>query len=431
MLLFMFGHKTMRHHMKQFLRTILRILDGSPNMYMATKNRQHGQSMLELAFITPLLAILIAGAVEVGWYTNRWLTLLEVTRVGARSATFLEGELSPVSWDNRASVHPDIQTAYVGVIAPSDTLDEATKARECITGRNYGFYSFISCVMEESLQPLELRFNEVDDIVISVFAVQTVNNADFKGTVTNADGDLVPRYERFAPVSTQISYTSELYKISYDLNDNATRDYPPGKQSIVVGRYPINANECTRTGNLLADNPLPDTDPSYENDPFDYLDNDNGTVTENFGHSVELRDSEGNGYYDNTAEYQRGYSFLGQHRVDDTRLLCFGSEFSINDVERLINMPDFIEPDLYDPPPQTPAGPYEDWIRSVYNSENEREFFEPQGITLVEVFWEHDLLLNFPLFRPLQTAFDDDMVISLWSAFPLPTAAPGITYQLP
>jgi len=425
--------------MRQFLRTILRILDGSPNYTMATRNRQRGQSMLELAFITPLLAILIAGAVEVGWYTNRWLSLLEITRVGARSATFLQGDLSPLQWTNEASIHPDIWKTYYGLSDGDYEVQQATNARECVTGSNYGFYSFIACIMETSLQPLEFNMvNGQDDIVISVFAIQPVNNADFRGTEPNEEGDdSRPIFYRFSPqAATQISPTSDEYKITFDLNDTAQRDdYPPGLQSIVVGRYPTNANECTRE--TTTTDALP-ANPSFEHDPFDYLvvgDGSPGLVTVNPHTSeeyvLEVRAEDGTRLSDEEREYQRGFSFLGQHRVDDPNVYCYGSEFSIREVEQLINMPDFIEPDLYNPPPTTPATPYEDWVNAVYDSQNERRFFEPQGITLVEVFWEHDLLLNFPLFRPLQEAYDDVMVIALWSAFPLPSSAPNITYQLP
>jgi len=432
--------------MKQFLRTILRILDGSPSYAMATQNRQRGQSMLELALITPLLAILVAGAVEVGWYTNRWLSLLEVTRVGARSATFLQGELSPLQWDNTASVHPDIQLNYNLIDPAEQSINEATNARFCETGSDYGFYSFIVCIMETSLDPLEIRTNEVDDIVVSVFAVQPVNNAIYSGTEPSlADpSESRPRYRSFPPHSEPVTPTEEIYKVTYDLNgaggtgeDRAVNKiYPPGMQSIVVGRYPINANECTNAGDDIATTTILPGDPSYEPDPFNYLDSDaNGVTSSQFASGeewvLEVRDTEGNAFSDTGAEFQRGFSFMGQHRVDDPNVFCFGSEFTVAEVERLINMPDFIEPDLYDPPPTTPIDPYNDWVLDVYDSQDERMFFESQGITLVEIFWEHDLLLNFPLFRPLQEAYDDEMVIALWSAFPLPTVSPNITYQLP
>ncbi len=432
--------------MRQFLRTILRILDGSPSSPMVAGNRQRGQSMLELAFITPLLAILVAGAVEVGWYTNRWLSLLEITRVGARSATFLQGELSPLQWDDNASIHPDIQETYL-LIPPGDPRhDAAVNARECESGSNYGFYSFIVCIMETSLSPLELQTHDtaVDDIVISVFAIQNVNNARWAGTdgAPAENGGIRPVYREVLPLSGIITPTEELYKITYDLNANGYRnDYPPGLQSIVVGRYPIKANECNMKPAVGGPELLETTDSAFEYDPFDYLQSGQSignTTSENpytgsTPYVLEVRDeSTGLDFSDTDAEFQRGFVYLGQHRVDDPSVYCYGSEFTMREVEVLLNMPRFIQPDLYDPPPGNPGDPdYNDWVEEVYDSQDDRLYFEPQGLTLVEVFWEHSLLLDFPLFRPLQEAYDDAMIISLWSAFPLPTAAPNITYQLP
>ena len=470
--------------MKRLLRTILRILDGSPSASMATPNRQRGQSMLELALITPLLAILVAGAVEVGWYTNRWLSLLEVTRVGARSATFLQNELSPIEWNDDASIFPAIQTELMGIADTEESVSKAENARNCATFSNFGFYSFISCLMQSSLDPLELKIDPIDpldadpagqeaaealpdslrnlvvypdqdlqsydDIVISVFSIQTVNNARYTGLETNNEGIVNgrPTYVDFQTPPQAIDPASDIYKITYDLNNAGSgggaslRNYPEGLQNIVVGRYPSNANECTQKGTDSSNAvQMDDTDPGFEIDPFDYLNADNGAVTtRTYGtspdfldYTLELTDIDGAPLADSGPEFQRGFSTTGQHRIDDPNVFCYGSEFSIADVEELINMPGFIQPNLYDPPSDDKlSAEYQAWLVDVYASQDERAFFEPQGMTLVEIFWQHDLLLNFALFRPLQRAYGEgDIVIALWSAFPLPSAAPNILYQLP
>lgn len=504
--------------MKRFLRTILRILDGSPSTSIATRNRQRGQSMLELALITPLLAILIAGAVEVGWYTNHWLTLLEVTRVGARFGTSLTDALSPQEWNDDASVFPAIQLEFMEGDDTDESYTRAVNARFCETGGNFGFYSAISCLTERSLDPLNLVIDSIDpldasadesgetdpashdDIVVSVFSIQPVNNAEEFGVEDNNEGitNGRPTYRELdtarLEIRADVSTTSELYKVTYDLNGlgggpkAAYRNYPPGLQNIVVGRYPATANECTHKGtykakeldglgNIIYPNDLTlldVTDPGFETDPFDYLSSDNGTVTgRKYGDGPEDSDYSDDYTFefagaDTGIEFQRGYSFTGQHRIDDPDVFCYGSEFSIADVEMLVNMPGFIQPDIFHPPynPYNYAlnsGEYQDWLDSdeyqawhnsddpdkyfgwlqtpegeqwvddeVYSSQDERAFFAPQGMTLVEVFWEHRFLLNFPLFRPLQQAYGDgDIVIALWSAFPLPSSAPNIIYQLP
>jgi len=460
--------------------------------------------MLELALITPLLAILVAGAVEVGWYTNHWLTLLEVTRVGARSATFLTDELSPIEWNNDASVVPAIQVELMNV-SGTTSINRATNARDCESYAGYGFYTYISCLTQSSLEPLSLNLDVVDpidadseaveeneskfaidpanqqcikdypeprdaaqqaafdacydpaldrdlllssnrdvkshdDVVISVFVIQNVNNARY----TSLYGNGTPRYVDYTPAQNEIDPESDIYKVTYDLNNSgggggaSSREYPPGRQNIVVGRYPSNANECTQKGtNVDNDQMMTAADLGFEIDPFDYLDMDNGLVTKRTyageEYTLELTDIDGGSLADNTPEYQRGFATTGQHRVDDPNVFCYGSEFTIAEVERLINMPGFISPDLYNAPDSAtnPVG-YAAWVSDVYASQDERAFFEPQGMTLVEVFWEHDMLLNFGFFRPLKEAYGDgDIVIALWSAFPLPSAAPNILYQLP
>ena len=462
--------------MRKFLRTILRILDGSPGMHMATRNRQRGQSMLELAFITPLLAILIAGASEVGWYTNRWLTLLEVTRVGARSATFLQaaGFTAP-EWNDDLTIVPKIQTDIYLIPDTDDSVSFAENARDCDTGRNLGFYSNIACLVVDGMDPLFINEDPLDpldaddaarealeanrsdgtypfdpasydDIVISVFAIQNVNNARQVGQEPSSEGGGATRpvYMTRETTAQSIDPVSGVYKVTFDLNQHAEPDYPPGRQSIVVGRYPVNANECNFTG---ADNGaktvLADLDPGWEKDPFDYLndssqDDNPGDVTivawgvEDNSYRLELVDDDGSPLSDAQAEVQRGWALTGQHRVNDPNLFCFGSEFSVRDVEELINMPGFIEPNLYDPPADTSSTEYADWVDAVYASQDQREFFEPQGMTLVEIFYHHQLLLDFPLVTPLQGMFGEgDIVIALWTAFPLPSVAPNITYQLP
>lgn len=468
--------------MRKFLRTILRILDGSPTTSMATHNRQRGQSLLELAFITPLLAILVAGASEIGWYANRWLSILEVTRVGARSATFLQDEMTPIRWNDDASIVPAIQTHpdLLNRDASDSRVLLATNARDCESGSGFGFYSFITCLMTSSMDPLEILVDgddpldadseaqeaaeealfpgpggdllSYDDIVVSVFAIQNINNADFTGSEVGNEGFFRPRYQTYENPPQPIDPVSGVYKITFDLNANSSKTYPPGMQSIVVGRYPSNANECNYKG-TAANNKvlLEDTDPGFEYDPFDYIDNPSldtavGDVTivkydaddDAPSFQIELADLEDESLADlmtgGNGEFQRGFSLTGQHKVNDPDLFCFGSEFSVADVEALINMPGFIEPDLYDPPADDSSAEYLAWEDAVYASQNERMFFEPQGMTLVEVFWQHELLLNFPLFRPFQEAYGDGegtIVIALWSAFPLPSIAPNFTYQLP
>jgi len=395
--------------MSQFLRSILRILDGSPRSLQV--RRQSGQSLLEMALVTPLLIIMIVGMVEIGWYANNYLTLLEVTRVGARTGTVLVGELSPQNWDETATLHPDV-LAHMGITG--DQVDRARNFRNCDLRNQFsGFYNFVACIMLDSLEPLILkdkadgRLNRIvdedgaevfvphlDDIAISLFSLQAVNNDD-------------PSLWAGDPV---------IFSRTYDFEANVHGDtdglYPDGPSVIVVGRYPRTANECNmwQAGGVETQ--------VDERQPFDYIVNGvvDGLVLDGVLREWELEEE------DTTPEYQRGFVWTGQHRVVETdelgrELVCWGSNFTLEDVEVMMNTPGFI-PD------------------SLPESESiERRLQLPsQGVILVEMFWDHDLLLNFPFFPTIIQMFGDDtqeITISVWAAFPLPSVEPNVVFDLP
>ncbi|MDX1993337.1 MAG: TadE family protein, partial [bacterium] len=168
--------------MQRIARKILQILDGTPAVY---GKPQKGQSLAEMAFITPLILILIAGIVEIGWLANNYLTLQEVSKVGARRGTTLVGQYSPLEWND---LYTTVPADYIGggnidpidVIDPVDlpqrqTLREAVRTCDAFVQAEYpGFYNEILCVMLDSMEPLQIRggsgveseddWNGIDDI---------------------------------------------------------------------------------------------------------------------------------------------------------------------------------------------------------------------------------------------------------------------------
>ncbi len=487
--------------MRKLWKTWLRILDGSPGAYGP---RQRGQSLLELAFITPLLFILFLGTVEVGWFANHILILLEVTRVGARSGTVLTGELSPLVWDEAATVHPIIYflersyaygpptpgmanlltygglngvPGYVGSVPagqanPPWALAQGYRS-DCDTpGRDVGFYNYITCAMLDSMDPLTLRRSTTvtdediawksarvfrsletekyippDDIIISAFAFQMINNSPTL---------CIPNTPGCTLTNTTYARTFNFESASVP---TANGIYEPGYQVIVVGRYPKRANECnvivTPTQPInepyiatvlyplteLLDAKQPDNDVTdrrvaspvlatfsqlNRRDPFDYIPDKRLTVTAGNRplELVETIDME----YDGTthrSEFQRGYILTGQHIVREPdsdvtltgnqQLFCMGSEFSDAEVEAFMNLPGFL---------------------SETADLNERQLqaglLPNQGMILVEMFWHHTTLLDFPFITTMLQMFGDTqrIEISAWAAFPLPAVEPNITYQL-
>lgn len=429
--------------MRKWSHILLRLLDGAP---ASDTQRERGQSLLEMAFITPLLAIMFVGIVEIGWYANHYLILLEVTRVGARSATGLSGELSPMIWNEAASIHPVVYED--GLLAdPDDIPIEAYNYRNCNDATIFtGFYNYIACTMTNALQPLTLRgrapnsravvnkvlfdsFGNVsrvipfpDDMVISVFALQTVNNQDpnqvrlalqawvqaeiarlqLAGTLTSAAA--VTNNPNYA---FGLSFFSRTY--NFEANGATAGKYPLGPQVIAVGRYPRTANECN-----IWEAPDATRLTNMDGDPFDYIENGgNRDVLD--GRFIEL-----DGADTWPPEAQRGFVWTAQHRirrtdVSDNELVCWGSEWDNEEVQTLFNLPSFVanEPVTYP------------W-------QAQRAYLPSQGVILVELFWMHELLLDFPFMRPIVTFFgdSDNITISVWAAFPVPPAEPNIVYDL-
>jgi hypothetical protein len=339
--------------MRNLLQKILQILDGTPAVY---GKRQRGQSVLEMAFITPLLIVLIAGTIEVGWFTNNYLILMEITRVGARRSTILEADDSPIGWERDTQ---KVQgTPYVPLNIVSQRVRDCNVAATLSNPDPYGFYNLISCVMLQSMSPLELDdINGEDDIIISAFALQT-----------------------FFPSGSLPSGLAS-------------------NRAVVVGRYPSNANECITY--------------TADRDPFDFfsIGTFNPYDPSVASPTVDTRRAELDGYDETTAippipadpERQVGYVFLGQHEIPGTT--CIGSEFTVAEIEDLFNLNDF----------------------SLDSST--RQYMPAYGVTLVEVYWQHDLLLQFPAFSPVFRILGNQTVLHVWAAFPTPSIEPRIRFD--
>ncbi len=114
------------------------IIQRSPAREQAAgRQRERGQSMTEMALITPVLILMLAALVELGMLANSYITILDAGREGARFGA--SGD--PMFREN----NPDCGT----------TLD---------------YYMQVACLVEQSMAPLTLDSTR-DDVVISVFSV--------------------------------------------------------------------------------------------------------------------------------------------------------------------------------------------------------------------------------------------------------------------
>lgn len=475
--------------MRKISKKIIQILDGTPQAY---GKKLRGQSMVELMLVTPLLIILLIGLVEIGWFARNYLTLLEVSRVGARRGAVLSGENGPLVWNEWASLYsfPGEEEVYdpywstypptkfdvgydpINNPAQNELLPLRANVRNCniLSDPNayVGFYNLVLCQMLNSLEPLRITrepalaeedFNVgLGDIIISVFAVQMVRT----GPGVGVDIDL-----NDAP-----TIWSNEFK---DSENNDEDTWVP----VVVGRYPTRANECnvwkTDAGTVL----LPPSVPPYERDPFDYY-YQNDSPLNNPGHpdgdvdlilvdDPDLSDgNQGpipypvelatlvNGSWVSTgfdpynfAEVQRGFVYTGLHQVDLTaefddgsggliggQVLCYGSDKTVYWVQENLLAEGFImtPAELADARAIDPDFGYEDTNGDgIPDTEvDQREYLANQGVILVEIYWEHTLLLQqFPVFSPiLNLANNGKAEIYVWSAFPAPTVVPEIRYNL-
>lgn len=387
--------------MRALLKRIIEILDGVPAAQ--PPDRRKGQSLVEMVFITPILLIMFIGLIEIGWFAQNYLNLVEAAKVGARRGPFLAGEFSPQEWPNSASLPPtaafgftlnpgdpgyddDPRIIYRGMVGGTQTCDN-------ILPGEFRFFNTIACAVVDSMDPLRLRLgNGKDDIVISAFSVQHVKIG------SNPSDDIDP-----------------------DDHGSAT-PYATGNQVVVVGRWPSNANECAEWG---------------ERDPFDWIENDSvdwewvpdplggpdlhinyelGVWNETAGTYV--------GWSDTGDERMVGFSWTGQRQIEDVnrnRINCWGSQFTLDRVQDLLNLPTFIPPGSTD-------------------EQERKSYFPSLGLVIVEVYWEHSLLLeNFPLlsaqWSPVyQVMGGDDPnstadVIYAWAAFPVPSAEPRLVFK--
>ncbi|MBE0705090.1 MAG: pilus assembly protein, partial [Afipia sp.] len=366
--------------MRKIVLKIIQILDGTPAVY---GKRQRGQSLVEMALITPILIIMLMGMVEIGWFANNYLTLLDVTRAGARHGAVLQDQYSPLFWDNAASSVPaqwfgagpnannyqeqGLILSDTSILAMPYTGDAANQQaqsnarggqRGCNLSVESQFYREVACVMMASMEPLVFDSdNNVDEMIISGFSI---------ARITDPSGN---------PEIITDALRNAINPAANTLN-------------VVVGRYPTNANECDVRNVGTGDVPVFQVQ-SRERDPFDInansvrdlLPSEGGPTGTGAFNELEGMDAPGGSV--SMAEKQVGFSMFGQHWIPGTG--CTGSSWQIADIERLINLPNY---ELTD--------------------EQRRSQLPFQGIVLVEIFWEHEMLLNFPAFNPVVNVFSGD-----------------------
>ena len=115
---------------------------------------EQGQSLVEIALFLPIFLILIVGVVELGYYMNHYINLLDATREAARYGA----DLDPVG--NPPSPYDHNSPSYSGATPNCD--DPALT----------DFYAVVACYAEQSMADQLDPSNGYDDIVISAFTIE-------------------------------------------------------------------------------------------------------------------------------------------------------------------------------------------------------------------------------------------------------------------
>jgi hypothetical protein len=395
--------------MRKIIQKIICVLDGTSAEY---RRPQRGQSLVELALFMPILIIMLTGLIEMGWYTNNYLILLEVSRVTARFGTTLTGDNDPLAWERGNITYQSTDefgnpatfaiNTRDNTLPRADYYDEIDKApqdrniplRDCANAE--GFYEAIVCLALDSMDPLVFNLDRLpaaqnrDDIIVSVFSLNLIPDPNTLSGDAEANVLSIGDNRPFKNNSIQ---PPDFIDSAPGTQANPDVPNPDAAQYMVTGRYPSMVNEC---GNDARD-------------PFDL--NGNNTFDEfeldSIRRDILSLDHDGDGINNtlldtSTDEGHRGFSLTGRWvpRPPHAVAGCTGSEWNMYRIERLVNLRDL----------------------GLLSEEMER-LPQRQALVLVEIAWNHQLLLNLPGFSPM---FDilggtEGSYIYVWAAFPTPT----------
>ena len=187
------------------LRRLIQILDSTPTR---PKHRFRGQSLVELAVTTPILFLLIVGAVEIGYLGSNYIVITDALRTATRWGSNQDITL----WTQNETYTRSVErTACYGQSTYFDYLPEQGKttsyapqnlnylddSQSDISGyptsgddttgnaAKWGMFDGIACQVIGSMAPLTFVPTE-DDIAVSVLAYTGGNPKYISPTDTNA-----------------------------------------------------------------------------------------------------------------------------------------------------------------------------------------------------------------------------------------------------
>lgn len=329
---------------------------------------RRGQSLVELTLTLPILMLLLFGLIEIGWYANSYLILLDASReagrYGATDDPIQQWHMGltndPFRHDccvgdqcyDEAFAHlrnprAEMEEYYTAVQAflndPSADADAKSRLRAS-KDSPLRYFDGVACRVIANLAPLDFNW-ERDEIVVSVFSYVPPYDAGWY---------LPPEYPARAP-SWPFTRIAPTFPIS-------------------GGRLPLERNQCDRNSYGSAE---------------DVIDHIGYTLT-----AVGDTDCTPSGDYPDNPEKFCGKCdpAINENCANHRRLDgCYGSEWD----------PGEIEDRLYEFEGKGLGG----------------------GLVVVEVFWWHDQLLGLPFVSSLANPLE----IYVWVMFPVSAAEPTPT----
>jgi hypothetical protein len=118
--------------------------------------------MIELAIFLPIFIVIIAGIVEIGFYLNRYLNLLDASREAARFGADLDpfGNFLSVGNPSYNPAYNHNSPYYAGAVVNCDEVGLQD------------FYAVMACYAEDNMPETLDPSNGYDDIVISAFTIK-------------------------------------------------------------------------------------------------------------------------------------------------------------------------------------------------------------------------------------------------------------------
>lgn len=352
--------------MRQFARRFIEVLDSKP------PRGARGQSLLELALTAPILFLMVIGIVEVGFLANNYMISLDALREGGRFGVLL----NPMNW----------HTSYTDPAGDEQTRNQQradceTKTSGFVGGANW-------------------HVNKYDRDVQLGYAGGDAPHPNKAGYVNLSETDTLGFYDA---VMCQVVAALDPLPFNYDYDDiaisviafaNRCNEWavsgpagcyedplnyrrPIGTRHVTVtGRFPLSNRKCTD-----------DT-----RDPF--------AVPGMASNPIPVPGAADTLY--------RGYIVTG-NMVNSAG--CIGSWFYLDDSKTTYSTPE----------------PYN--IDYILNSlpDTLLQANAPGGaLVLVELYWRHTQLFNFPPFNLFNDA-SGGIRLHIWQAFPMVAAEPTPT----